>query len=125
AEGIKEAYSELFAINKTANKLDANEIHNKLRTLYAGQKTDNTTSLIAKTFESLAGLADFSQDAYIPDSVNSSELPFEEDVPTEQIKQSGTVARERIGVKSLQYHINIVLPESRDQAVYDAIFRSL
>ena len=26
---------------------------------------------------------------------------------------------------ALQYHINIVLPDSRDQAVYDAIFKSL
>ena len=28
-------------------------------------------------------------------------------------------------VSGLQYHINIVLPDTRDQAVYDAIFRSL
>jgi hypothetical protein len=30
-----------------------------------------------------------------------------------------------VSLDSLQYHINIVLPESRDQAVYDAIFKSL
>jgi hypothetical protein len=26
---------------------------------------------------------------------------------------------------AMQYHINIVLPDTRDQAVYDAIFKSL
>ena len=30
-----------------------------------------------------------------------------------------------LSMDALQYHINIVLPESRDQAVYDAIFKSL
>ena len=31
----------------------------------------------------------------------------------------------RVTVSALQYHINIVLPDTRDQAVYDAIFKSL
>ena len=30
-----------------------------------------------------------------------------------------------VALDSLQYHINIVLPDTRDQGVYDAIFRSL
>jgi hypothetical protein len=28
-------------------------------------------------------------------------------------------------LSGLQYHINIVLPETRDQAVFDAIFKAL
>jgi hypothetical protein len=28
-------------------------------------------------------------------------------------------------VSGLQYHINIVLPDTRDQAVFDAIFKSM
>jgi hypothetical protein len=31
----------------------------------------------------------------------------------------------RLVVSGLQYHINIVLPDTRDQAIYDAIFKSL
>jgi hypothetical protein len=31
----------------------------------------------------------------------------------------------KISVSALQYHVNIVLPDTRDQAVYDAIFKSL
>jgi hypothetical protein len=31
----------------------------------------------------------------------------------------------QVRVSGLQYHINIVLPDTRDQGVYDAIFKSL
>jgi hypothetical protein len=34
AEGIREAYSDLFAINRKANELNVADIKNKLRTLY-------------------------------------------------------------------------------------------
>jgi hypothetical protein len=38
AEGIREAYSDLFGVYTKANELTAEEIKNKLRTLYAGKK---------------------------------------------------------------------------------------
>ena len=40
---------------------------------------------------------------------------------------AGAAATEKQGlsVDALQYHINIVLPDTRDQSVYDAIFKSL
>jgi hypothetical protein len=62
AEAIREAYADLFAISKNAYELDASEIKNKLRTLYTGQKSDHVIDLIAKTFESLVLIADFSVD---------------------------------------------------------------
>ena len=59
AEGIKEAYTDLFAVNKEAHKLDANEVFNKLRTLYKGDKKDTVIKHIAKTFVGLCDAADF------------------------------------------------------------------
>jgi hypothetical protein len=41
ANAIRETFSELFAVNKKANELSAVDAKNKLRTLYAGKKTDN------------------------------------------------------------------------------------
>lgn len=38
AEGIRDAYSDLFAVNTTAHKLNADQAFNKLRTLYKGEK---------------------------------------------------------------------------------------
>jgi hypothetical protein len=61
AEGIKEAYADLFAVNKEANTLDVDGVFNKLRTLYKGEKKDTVIRNIAKTFVALCEIADFSK----------------------------------------------------------------
>src|SRR5689334_21036349 len=61
AAAIREAFSDLFAINTKANELPVEEVRNKLRTLYAGKKTDNVIKLIANTFAALSEYADFSK----------------------------------------------------------------
>ena len=130
AAGVKDAFADLFAININANQLSAEEVKNKLRTLYAGKKTDLVIGNIAKTFKALCEYADFS----IPSAGQlAAEVPTDHD-PSKPITipAEGSPAPEktkpstgRISVTGLQYHINIVLPDTRDQAVYDAIFRSL
>ena len=136
ADGIREAYSGLFSISKNAHSLDSSEVYNKLRTLYAGQKSDNTINLIAKTFESLAEIAEFSSSPSTQNNIKSEDNldgnvePDESEIAeadsiTTGLKKERPISKEKIRVRSLQYHINIVLPESRDQAVYDAIFKSL
>src|SRR5712692_132599 len=54
AEGIREAYSDLFNVNKNAQTLTVEELKNKLRTLTLGQKSDNVVSLMANTFKALS-----------------------------------------------------------------------
>jgi hypothetical protein len=107
--------------------MDADEVTNKLRTLYAGAKTDLVISRIAKTFVALSEIADFSAP---PKERKPDVAPKKEREP----KLEGRVERELpsprrelkpVSMESLQYHVNIVLPETRDQSVYDAIFRSL
>ncbi len=132
AEGIRDEFSDLFAINTRANELSLDEARNKLRTLYAGQKTNLVISNIAKTFRALCDYADFSEQAsrkpaaITASAENPAELP--DDTIKETIRErgfTGGIDTEKIAVSALQYHINIVLPETRDQAVFDAIFRSL
>jgi hypothetical protein len=41
AEAIREAFSDLFAVSAQANALPPADVKNKLRTLYAGKKTDH------------------------------------------------------------------------------------
>src|SRR6266446_3821992 len=60
AEGIREAFSDLFAINTKANEYTVDQARNKLRTLFAGKKTDLVIGHIAKTFKALCDYADFS-----------------------------------------------------------------
>jgi hypothetical protein len=125
AEAVREAFSDLFAVNTKANELSVDDVRNKLRTLYAGKKTDHVIDRIAKTFAALCEYADFSKPI--------ARAKSEEEDKTKQDIQAMPKSAERgiqtvggaVSLDSLQYHINIVLPETRDQAVFDAIFRSL
>jgi Family of unknown function (DUF5343) len=135
AAGIREAFHDLFAINVKANELTTEQVKNKLNTLFAGKKTNIVLDRIARTFRALCDYADFSQPASEeapsasahPASATGDEAPglgIPEPLTASE-KQKPQAPHGKIAVSGLQYHINIVLPESRDQTVYDAIFRSL
>jgi hypothetical protein len=125
ATAIRETYADLFAVNKEAYKLSTDEVKNKLRTLYAGAKKDGVISRIASTFTALCEYADFTSAAPAPATKEkkdeSPKLPAPPPIGSTGVSQM----QKSIALDSLQYHINIALPESRDQAVYDAIFKSL
>jgi len=126
AERIREAYSDLFAVNQEAHKLSAEDVTNKLRTLYKGSKTDQVIGRIARTFAALCENADFSDPQAIAARVTTAVPPQPERKSDTPRTESDALSSPRnITLDALQYHINIVLPESRDQSVYDAIFRSL
>lgn len=128
ATAIREAFAELFAINKEAQKLPPDQVKNKLRTLYAGGKKDTVITLIANTFCALTKSADFETQG-----APAVALEPREDKPSGKGDAAPKVERHasppshatKLAITGLQYHVNIVLPESRDQAVYDALFRAL
>jgi hypothetical protein len=133
ADGIKEAFADLFAINIKANELSAEEVKNKLRTLYAGKKTPLVITNIARTFRGLCDYADFTGDSNIaePDTKpadpqsaapNRTEYSQSDD---SAVRPKSNGSSSKLTVSGLQYHINVVMPDTRDQAVYDAIFKSL
>lgn len=121
AEAIRDAYHDLFAVNKEAFKLTTEEAKNKLRTLYAGTKKDSVIGKIAKTFSALCEYADFTS----PLKKESVKKEEKSTVLNKEEQKETITQKPAVSLDSLQYHINIVLPESRDQAVYDAIFKSL
>jgi hypothetical protein len=124
ADGIREMYSDLFAVNKQANELKVDDVKNKLRTLYSGKKPDSALTSIAKTFVALCQLANFT--ALPAHVVKPPALDNKKEEKTQPAIEPVVRKNEiPLSLGSLQYHINIVLPESRDQAVYDAIFKSL
>jgi hypothetical protein len=130
AAGVREAFADLFALNVRANELGIEEIKNKLRTLYAGKKTDVVIDRIAKTFKALCDYADFSSApaTEMPATPAHHERPKDLPPNAEGVGSGGEKQGSphgRIAVSGLQYHINIVLPDTRDQAVYEAIFKSL
>ena len=125
ADAVREAYEDLFAVNKRANEMTVDEVKNKLRTLTQGQKSDKVVSLMANTFKALTDLADW--DAIPTAAPAEPTAPPPPAMPAEDTKSEDGAALERGAGKALQLHYNIQihLPESRDPAVFDAIFQAL
>lgn len=126
ADGIREAYGDLFQINTKAQELSGAEVKNKLKTLTQGQFGDSVLDKMSRTFKSLSSLADFSA-APKPDKTED-EVAAAEGTPSDPgaATSSPTISPLRpVNLGGLVYNIQLVLPESRDTAVYDALFKSL
>ena len=124
AEGIREAYEDLFNININAQSLSTDEVKNKLRTLTQGQKTEKVISLMAMTFSALCSIADWNEKenkTKIVEIQTKEEVKSQEPKPVEE-KIISNSKKEKL---ELHYDIQIHLPETRDESVYDAIFSSM
>jgi hypothetical protein len=124
-DAVQEAYADLYQVNTKAHELSATEVKNKLKTLTQGQSSDSVLDKMAMTFKALASQSDFtgpsrSSSAFIePPTVTAHESkPVEATLASRE--QSHPI---RLG--GLVYNIQIHLPETRDTAVYDALFKSL
>jgi hypothetical protein len=122
ARSIREAYHDLFTINKQAHNMTAADVKNKMKTLSEGQFTDRVLTQMAGTFTALVKLADFSLEAEGGAAPERKEALVEDDQEPINVVSHPRDAP-RIG--GLVYSINLQLPESRDLAVYDALFKSL
>ncbi len=129
AEGIRYAYKDLFDVNINAHKLSRVDLTNKLKTLTQGQYGETVIGKMAMTFSSLCKLADFEQVRRAPeDDIDSDIEDDNEDIFDDAESDKIPLRKKRLprlSVNGLHYNIQIILPESRDPAVYDALFRSL
>ncbi len=124
AEGIREAYADLFKVNINANTMSKSDIVNKLKTLSEGKIGDSVVGKMATTFLSLVKYADFETQPQAPK--NHEDSPVNSDKTNKKINAQAKVKEQGSSTfGGLVYNIQIVLPESRDPAVYDAIFKSL
>lgn len=125
AEAIREAYEDLFAVNKKANDLSVEEVKNKLKTLTQGQKSENVINLMATTFKALCGLADWKTHLIEKEDKKEAKTLIEKpDGAVEKHESQKSDSKANKGL-SLHYDIHIHLPESRDPAVFDAIFEAM
>jgi hypothetical protein len=130
AEAIKEAYGDLFAVNTKANELSQQEVKNKLRTLTQGKISDKVLHLMSNTFKALVDYAEWGVVIKRGDekkekvSMQKTENPIKESPPILDETEEESVGG-KLNKTQLHYNIQIHLPESRDQAVYDVLFKSL
>ena len=121
ADGIREAYSDLFELNISAQTMQKQDIEGKFRTLTNGTKEKATISYMASTFKNLCDYADW--------STLSIKAEIEKPVPVEDYADSKDQETSEAAIPTrtfdLNYDIHIHLPVTRDQAVYDALFASL
>lgn len=122
AEAVREAYADLFKVNKQANKLSKIEITNKLKTLTQGQYSEGVLVNMALTFSGLCSHSDF-ETMPSPIDVKEPNVPIiSQDAVVSQPFAQGAKG---LSIGGLVYNIELVLPESRDPKVYDALFESL
>lgn len=121
AEAIREAYSDLFQINKNANKMTKSEVVNKFKTLSQGQYSESVLDKMAMTFTALCTHADFEATAATKESGGDTEDQKKDTVTS---NRTGT-NQKGLAIGGLVYNIQLILPESRDPKVYDALFESL
>lgn len=130
AEGLRDAYADLYQLNRNAHALSRSELKNKLKTLTQGQHSESVITKMAGTFGELAKRADFSASSAPVGRETVGESPEEETPSTAAERETKSTDASPpggagIALGGLVYSIQIHLPESRDQAVYDALFRSL
>jgi len=127
AEAVQEAYKDLFAVRRDAQNLSKQEIVGKFKTLSQGQYSDAVLNMMAMTFSALVGLSDFNSAKVIKskETIEDKKVVSEESLIDKQKNQKQDEEHRSIKLGGLVYNIQIVLPESRDPKVYDALFRSL
>jgi hypothetical protein len=118
-QAIQKAYDDLFKVNSKAYEMSQPDIKAKLKTLTQGSKSEAVLVKMAMTFVALCKEATFTGTPVVkkPTGEQEGEKPGEKkDIEHHEDKKRPM---------TLSYVINIELPSTRDQAVYDAIFKAL
>lgn len=120
-DGLRNAYSELFRRNEFVHRAEINIVKDIIVEVTGLNKSDNIVRLILQTFEVIRAFADKNS---LPanDATNVSLQTETTDVVGEDVSLGANLKNGRLG---LSYHINVVLPETENIAVFNAIFRSL
>ena len=132
AEGIVEAYADLFELNVNAQNMSRSDLKNKMRTLGQGKLKDAVLDKMAMTFTAFSKHADFEAAkvaATTGEGAGAPETPEDTTPEVDDDRNGGSDALPprsgSLAIDGLVYNIQIQLPESRDPKVYDALFQSL
>lgn len=118
-EGLRSAFSELFRRNEYAHKADEGVVTDLLVEITGLKRNDQVLRYMLQTFEAIRSFV--KKDVVAADTPVGQEnsAAASDDGPIFPASNLGT---SKIG---LAYNINIVLPETENIAVFNAIFRSL
>jgi hypothetical protein len=126
AQGIRNAYSELFERNKYAGDLAKDKLKALIMEVTGAAHDDRTLELTLSTFSKLKELADFDAETE-PEAERSDGklVPAGNDgEPLVPAAQRAANELESVGL-NLAYTVNIVLQETTNPEVFNSIFKSL
>lgn len=126
AEGIREAFSELYSRHEYIHNLEKEKIKDIIIEITGLAKSDQKVNSIAGTFCALTDLTDFDKiadnnKADFESAAQEPVLPVTNNLP---LKGSSISTDQKVKM-ALSYTINLNLPETTDAEVYNAIFKSL
>ena len=125
-DGLRQAFSELFRRNEFIHKADEASVKDVIVEITGLKKSDNIVRAIYSTFDVIRSFisTDVSQSQESQfDAIDVGVLGSQSEEATQQPVREAI--RPTGSPMALHYNINIVLPETENVAVLNAIFRSL
>ncbi|MGJ3264547.1 MAG: DUF5343 domain-containing protein [Salinarimonas sp.] len=113
-QALRKGFSDLFRQNEQIDQADENTLTDLVIGLTGRERSDQVVRAIVSTFKLIQ--------AYI---TNVEAAEAETSPPQAEEKSSETGRMHSAGRLGLQYNINVVLPETTNVEVFNAIFRSL
>jgi hypothetical protein len=115
AEAVKEAYADLFQVNKNAQNMTGTEVFNKLKTLSQGQYSESVLKKMISTFISLCTQSDFANARNVVAEDDESNETVDESIAgdTKSNNESINISKKGLSIGGLVYNIQLILPESR------------
>lgn len=117
---LRNGFGEIFRRNQYAHRADEAALIDVIVAITGLPKKEGIVRYILTTFQAFQDYAKNARDEGKPDDVSDSALAHEAGFPPTGDQTSGGGGR-----LQLAYNINVVLPETTNVEVYNAIFKSL
>ena len=125
AEGMRNAYSELFDRNEYVYEMSREKLTGQVIEVTGGAKEDRSIQAIVGTFLALKDLADFEGQApESPTPEPKPAAPSSVQIPTTTHSTQAMGKTDNVELR-VGYTINLNLPETNDPEVFNAIFKAL
>jgi hypothetical protein len=113
-QAIKNAYPEIYKRSEYAHTVPDNKLRDIIVEITGLQSTDQIVGAIKGTFNIIK--------AYVGSATGVNDSNSLVDTPINGEADSSPIVKHKVG---LSYHINIVIPETSNDAVLNAIFRAV
>jgi len=120
AQAIRSGYSGLFGMYEDAYRKDREALYSYFSS--QTNKAESTINLMVKTFNSLCDLAEFEA---LPEVAVPVTAPVPEPIAERPREERPTTIPRGVGLPQVHINIQLHLPETSDQTVYDNLFKSL